>query len=78
MAALAGLVPWALSGTRTLRALLAAVAEVGGGDQQGRQFALRPGGRLQRHGVQAGDLGQDLLHLAEQLRACPGSVSSGW
>ena len=32
--ALAGLVPWALSGTRTLVALLADIAEVGGSDQQ--------------------------------------------
>ena len=50
IAALAGLVPWALSGTRTFGALLAAIAEVGGGDQQRGQFAVRAGGRLQRAG----------------------------
>ena len=44
---MAGLVPWALSGMSTLRPLLALVAEVGRGDEQGRQLALRPGGRLE-------------------------------
>ena len=73
MAALAGLVPWALSGMSTRGALLAAVAKIGGGDQQGGQLALGTGGRLQRDGVEPGDLGQDVLHLVEQFAACPGT-----
>ena len=69
--ALAGFVPWALSGTSTFVRFLAAIAEIGGGDQQRGQFAMGPGRRLQRAGVEPGDLLQVLLHLVEQLRACP-------
>ena len=70
-------------GDEDARALLAPVAEVGGGDQQGGQLALGAGGRLQRDGVQAGDLGQDVLHLPEQFAACPGrtrrlAADAGW
>ena len=67
IAALAGLVPWAWSGISTVSALLARVAEVGGGDQQRRQLAVRPGGRLERNAGQAGDLGQHLLGVVEQF-----------
>ena len=67
MAALAGLVPWALSGMRTRVALLALVPEVGRGDEQGGQLALGPGGGLQRHGGQAGDLAEVVLHLVQDF-----------
>ena len=91
IAALAGFVPWALSGASTLRALLADVAKIGRRHQQRRQFAVRPGGRLQRNGRQAGDLGQHLLQVEQQFqhalaaspradrdadRAMPGSAAS--
>ena len=62
-----GLVPWALSGTSTLVRLLAAIAKIGRRDQQRRQLALRPGGRLQRYGRQPGDLGQHLLQVVKQF-----------
>ena len=72
MAALAGLVPWALSGMRTRERFSPLIPEVRRGDEQGRQFALSAGGRLQRHAIETGDLGEDVLHLPQQLRACPG------
>ena len=37
---------------------LLGVPEMGGGDEEGRQFALGPGRRLERAGVQAGDFAQ--------------------
>ena len=55
-------------GGQHLGALLAAIAEIGRGHQQGRQFAVRAGGRLQRDGRQPGDLGQHLLQLVQQLQ----------
>ena len=77
IAALAGLVPWALSGVSTCPLAIPAIAKIGRGDQQRREFALGARRRLQRHGRQAGDLGQHLLQLIEQFAACPGSLSSG-
>ena len=74
MAALAGLVPWALSGIEHLRALLALVAEVGRGDEQRRQFALRPGGRLQRHGVAGRRSRRGSPASRRAVAACPERV----
>ena len=48
------------------RALFSPVAEIGRGHQQGRHFAVRPGGRLERDGRQSGDLGQHVLRLVQQ------------
>ena len=76
IAALAGFVPWALSGVSTVP-LLAAVAKVGRRHQQRRQFALRAGGRLQRDGRQARDLGQHLLQFVSSS-SIPCSVDSPW
>ena len=58
-------------------ALLAEVAEVGRGHQQGRHLAVRPGGRLQRDGRQPGDLGQHLLRRDSSSASMPCSVDSG-
>ena len=66
--ALAGLVPWALSGVSTLVRFSPRVAKVGGGDHQRGQFAVRAGGRLQRDGRQAADLAQELLQFVQQLQ----------
>ena len=61
-----GSVPWAASGISTTERLLAEVAEIGRGHQQGRHLAVRPGGRLERDGRQPGDLGQHVLRLVQQ------------
>ena len=67
-AADAGFVPCAESGTSTLLAVrLPLVAEVRGGDEERGEFALRPGGRLERHRGQARNLREVLLHLEEQF-----------
>ncbi len=68
IAALAGFVPWALSGASTLGALLALVAEICRRHHQRRQLAMRPGGRLQRTASKPGNFGEDLLHLKQQLQ----------
>ena len=47
---------------------LAARAVVGADDQQAREFALRAGVGLQRHGGEAGDGAQRRLHVAQDLR----------
>jgi hypothetical protein len=47
---------------------LAFVAEVGGSDEEGGEFTLGAGGRLERAGVEAGDFAEDLLHLEEELQ----------
>ena len=65
-------------GDEDLGPLLAAVAEVGRGDQQGRQLALRPGRRLQADGVQAGDLGQRSPAARSRIASMPWSVLSSW
>ena len=46
---------------------LVPVAEVGVGDEQGGQFALGAGRRLQRHAVQPGDFRQEVLHLPQDF-----------
>ena len=47
--------------------VLAAVREVRVHEHEPRQLALRAGRRLQRHGVEPGDLGEDLLEPPHQL-----------
>jgi hypothetical protein len=42
-------------------------AEVRRGDEERRELALRPGGRLQADSGQAGDLGEVFLHAEEQF-----------
>ena len=78
MVALAGLVPCAVSGMTIFLPLfvLAAVAEVGAHQHQPGELALRACCRLQRDGVQPGDLGQDVLQLPAQPSA-PCARSSG-
>ena len=57
-----------MSGTKTFRRCrLAAVVEVGAHQHQAGELALRAGRRLERHGVEPGDLGQDLLQPPHQL-----------
>ena len=73
MLALAGLVPWALSGASTLVRFIAPIAKIGRRHQQRRQFALGTGRRLQRNRRQAGNLGQHFLQLDTAVPACPGS-----
>ena len=46
----------------------AAIGEVGAHQHQPRQLPLRTGGRLERHGGQPGDLGEDLLEPPHQLQ----------
>ena len=71
--ALAGFVPWAETGIRhTSRLPVAAALVVAADGEQARVFALRAGVRLQGHRGEAGDLGQPLLELGEQLRVAPG------
>jgi hypothetical protein len=53
---------------------LADVAEVGGGHVQGGEFALRTGGGLQRDGGQAGDFGEESLHLEQEFEHPLGGV----
>ena len=55
-------------GDEDFRAFFAAVAEVGGGDPEGGQLAMRTGGRLERAGGEAGDFLQVFLQLVEQLQ----------
>ena len=52
-------------GDQDLGALLAAIAEISRGHQQGRQLSLRTRRRLQADGLQAGDLRQDLLEVEQ-------------
>ena len=59
------------------RAVLLSIAEIGRGHQQGGHFAVRPGGRLERHGRQPGNLGQHVLALVQQGQQ-PCRVASGW
>ena len=47
--------------------VLAAVGEVRMHEHQARQLALRAGGGLQRHRVEAAHLGQDLLETPHEL-----------
>ena len=53
---------------------LAAVVEVGAHQHQPGQLALRAGGRLERDGGQAGDLGEDLLQVPHQLERALGAL----
>ena len=53
---------------------LAALGEVGAHQQQSGQLALRAGGRLQRDGVEPGDLGQHLLQLPAEAQRALGAV----
>ena len=46
---------------------LAALAMIRADHQQPRQLALRAGGRMQRHGVHAGDLGERGFHSRDQF-----------
>ena len=52
--------------------VVAARAVVGGDRQQAGQLALRPGVRLQRHGVVAGDLAQPAAQLVDQAADAAG------
>ena len=54
-------------GDQDLGAFFALVAEVGGGDEQGGEFALSAGGGLEADGVEPGDLGQVVLKFEEDL-----------
>ena len=66
--AVAGFVPWLLSGTSTSsRSMSPAVAVVGADHQDAGQLALRPGRRLEGHRAHPGDLGERSLQLPEQL-----------
>ena len=56
---------------------LAPVGEVGAEEHQAGQLALAAGGGLQRHGVQAGDLAQDLLQLPLELERALGCIFVG-
>ena len=47
--------------------LLAAIGEVRAHEHEPGELALRPGGRLQRHGRKARHLGEDLLQVPHQL-----------
>ena len=47
--------------------VLAPIAEVGAEEHQPGQLALRARRRLERDGVQAADLGEDLLQAPHQL-----------
>ncbi len=53
--------------------ILAAVGEVRVHEHEARQLPLRAGGGLERHGVEAADLGQDLLQTPHELERalCP-------
>ena len=64
-------------GDEHLGALLAAIAEVGRGDQQRRQFAVRTGGRLQRHGRQARRSRPASAAARTAVRSMPCSVVFG-
>ena len=77
MAALAGLVPWALSGMRTRVPMrLPLVAEIGGGDSRAVSSPWAPAAGCSETRVEAGDLGEDILHLPEQFQhALAGSSS---
>ena len=66
MAALAGLVPWALVGIRQmLRPGLAPGLVVGADRQEPGVFALGAGVGLERDGGEAGDLGEPGLQVPE-------------
>ena len=52
--------------------LLAAVGEVRAHEHEPGELALRPGGRLQRHGRKSRDLGEDLLQVPHQLERALG------
>ena len=67
----------ALSGMSTLRALLAAIAEIGGRHQQRRQLALRSGRRLQRNRVAGRRSRPGSAASRRAVRSMPCSVSSG-
>ena len=54
-------------GDEDLGPLLAPIAEIGRGDEQGGQLALGAGRRLEAHRVQPRDLGEHLLELEEEL-----------
>ena len=54
--------------------VLAAVGEVRVHEHQAGQLALRAGGGLQRHRVEAADLGQDLLQTPHELERALRSV----
>ena len=53
---------------------LAAIGEVGAEEHQAGQLALAAGGGLQRDGVEAGHLAQDLLQLPLELERPLGGV----
>ena len=76
--ALAALVPCALEGMRqTVRCLVAPAAVVGADGEQPGQLALAAGVGLEADGVVAGDGGQPLLELADQLEVALGLVGGG-
>ena len=67
MTTLAGFVPWAVSGMM-MRLGSRPCGQVGGADdEQAGELAVGAGRRLQRGGVQAGDLGEPALELVHQL-----------
>ena len=47
------------------RPILLAITKIGGGHQQRRHLAVRPGGRLERDGRQSGDFGQVVLRQVQ-------------
>ena len=69
--ALAGFVPWALSGISTFVRFCASVAEIRRRDQQRRQLAVRPGGRLQRGRRRARRSPRDIPAARTASAACP-------
>ena len=70
-----GLVPCAEVGIRqTSRCACAAALVVAADDEQAGVLALRAGVRLQRHGGEAGDLGEPWLELARRARGSPASA----
>ena len=75
MTALAGLVPWAEEGIRqTSRGMVAAAVVPGADGEQAGIFALAAGVGLERDGVEAGDLLQPGLEVAEQGLVAGGLV----
>ena len=66
--------PCAVSGIDDLAALLAAVVEVRAHEGEAGELALRPGGRLQRDGVEPDHLGQHPLEPPHQLERALGAV----
>ena len=71
--ALAALVPCADGDQADVAPGVAPVAVVGADRQQPGELALRPGVRLQRHGVVPGDLGQPALEVPDH-REVPGGL----